>query len=372
MSNFSINTNVGASVALHSLASIQTGFSRVQNQVSTGQKVSRAQDNAGVFAVAQGVRANLAQYDAVGTALNDGQSLVTATIAGVTAISNLVTGLSQTLTQLADGSINDAQRRTYTSTLKAQIDEVKTFIDGATYNGINLITANNPTSTKSLGAEAFTAYNSAANVSVLSGLNNSSLTIHAQNLFGGTAGTDGWLGLARLSYIANQVTYVVPFVVTNTYPMNGIDTDATSFLESINGQFSSRQSVSQLEAILALQSGTLMSFSFTSQPGFPGYVTAVSGTTSVFTGAIASFSAQVNVALGSLGADNTNIQSQITFVQSLSDAASTGLGNLVDADMAQASAQLTALQTQQQLATQALGIANAQPSNILALFGKAA
>ena len=46
----------------------------------------------------------------------------------------------------------------------------------------------------------------------------------------------------------------------------------------------------------------------------------------------------------------------------------TVLGNLVDANLANASAQLTALQTQQQLATQALSIANSQPSNILSLF----
>jgi flagellin len=46
----------------------------------------------------------------------------------------------------------------------------------------------------------------------------------------------------------------------------------------------------------------------------------------------------------------------------------TGTGNLVDADMAAASATQQADQTRQQLATQALSIANAAPSNLLALF----
>ena len=45
-----------------------------------------------------------------------------------------------------------------------------------------------------------------------------------------------------------------------------------------------------------------------------------------------------------------------------------GVGNLVDADMAKESANLTALQAQQQLGIQALSIANAAPQNILALF----
>ena len=44
------------------------------------------------------------------------------------------------------------------------------------------------------------------------------------------------------------------------------------------------------------------------------------------------------------------------------------VGALVDTDMEEASARLQALQVQQQLATQALSIANQQPQNILALF----
>lgn len=46
----------------------------------------------------------------------------------------------------------------------------------------------------------------------------------------------------------------------------------------------------------------------------------------------------------------------------------TGIGNLVDADMAKESARLNALQTKQQLGVQALAIANQAPSIILKLF----
>ena len=44
------------------------------------------------------------------------------------------------------------------------------------------------------------------------------------------------------------------------------------------------------------------------------------------------------------------------------------LGNLVDADLAEESAKLQALQIKQQLGVQALAIANAGPQSILALF----
>jgi flagellin len=55
-------------------------------------------------------------------------------------------------------------------------------------------------------------------------------------------------------------------------------------------------------------------------------------------------------------------------VQNLSDSLTTGIGNLVDANMASESAQLTALQTKQQLGVQALSIANQAPSIALSLF----
>ena len=63
--------------------------------------------------------------------------------------------------------------------------------------------------------------------------------------------------------------------------------------------------------------------------------------------------------------DNVNASS---FVTKLSDALTTGIGNLVDADMAKESAKLQALQVKQQLGIQALGIANQSPQSVLSFF----
>ena len=62
------------------------------------------------------------------------------------------------------------------------------------------------------------------------------------------------------------------------------------------------------------------------------------------------------------------IDIQKDFVSELSDSLKAGIGTLVDADMEEASARLQALQVQQQLATQALSIANQAPQSILSLF----
>jgi len=76
----------------------------------------------------------------------------------------------------------------------------------------------------------------------------------------------------------------------------------------------------------------------------------------------------VNQALGKLGSQAKQIDSHKDFVSKLTDTLQTGVGNLVDADLAKESAHLQALQVQQQLGTQALSIANQAPQMILQLF----
>src|SRR5258708_4606157 len=76
----------------------------------------------------------------------------------------------------------------------------------------------------------------------------------------------------------------------------------------------------------------------------------------------------VGAALGALGSSQTSINFLSTFTQTVSNAVTQGLGALVDANLAQESARLQALQVQQQLAVQSLGIANQRPQILLSLF----
>ncbi len=72
--------------------------------------------------------------------------------------------------------------------------------------------------------------------------------------------------------------------------------------------------------------------------------------------------------LSDLGSAARNIDNQITFTSKLSDTIESGIGNLVDADLAKESAKLQALQVKQQLGVQALSIANQAPQTITSLF----
>ena len=76
----------------------------------------------------------------------------------------------------------------------------------------------------------------------------------------------------------------------------------------------------------------------------------------------------VSNGLASLGSSARRIEIQTDFTTQLIDILKVGVGNLVDANLAEESANLTSLQIKQQLGVQALAIANAGPQSVLALF----
>jgi flagellin len=97
-------------------------------------------------------------------------------------------------------------------------------------------------------------------------------------------------------------------------------------------------------------------------------VADASAAQNVLSNEYANLESVVNTALGSLGAEVRALELQTSFLEQISDATEEGLGNIVDADLARESARLTALQVQQQLSIQTLGIANQRPQSLLGLF----
>ena len=104
--------------------------------------------------------------------------------------------------------------------------------------------------------------------------------------------------------------------------------------------------------------------------------TKIAATLSTLTGTVGSADVQeiedaiqdVSSALSKLGTGAKALETHMTNVMKLQDTLDTGIGNLVDADLAKESARLQALQTKQQLGVQALSIANQSSSILLGLF----
>ncbi|AYC99662.1 flagellin [Neorhizobium sp. NCHU2750] len=109
--------------------------------------------------------------------------------------------------------------------------------------------------------------------------------------------------------------------------------------------------------------------------GILGAVMTIALTSTMTQGQIDAYMDTVETALSNLtdsgaalGALTTRIDMQSDYASTLSDAIETGVSGLVDADMEEESAKLSALQTQQSLAVQSLSIANSSSQNILRLF----
>jgi len=103
--------------------------------------------------------------------------------------------------------------------------------------------------------------------------------------------------------------------------------------------------------------------------GTDGAATNSENAQSVIIAQYAALETEVNTSLGALGAEIRALKFQTDFLTTVNDSTEIGLGNIVDADLARESAELTALQVRQQLGVQVLGIANQQPQILLNLLG---
>ena len=89
---------------------------------------------------------------------------------------------------------------------------------------------------------------------------------------------------------------------------------------------------------------------------------------SILSGQFATYETAVATALGKLAGKSRQLEGQQDFLTTLKATRNEIIGGYVDTDLATESARLTALQVQQQLAVQAIGIANQRPQSLLGLF----
>ena len=271
----SVHTNDAALTALQNLTSTSNQLHEVQNRISTGLAINGARDNAAVWAIAQGQRADIGSLGAVKSSLDRATSIADVGSAAGATISDLLVQMKANVVAALDPSLDTASRNSLDSAYKSELRQITSIVQNATFDGANLLNGS----------------------------------------------------VAQIKFIANA--------------------DATGFITL------SSQNLSLGGAIVTVPASSSISS-----------VAAASI-------ALAQLSASIintNAALGNLGSQSKEISNHNLFVQKLADQLTTGIGNLVDADLARESARLQSLQVQQQLGTQALSIANQAPQVILQLF----
>jgi flagellin len=161
---------------------------------------------------------------------------------------------------------------------------------------------------------------------------------------------------ANFTALRDQVATIVKNAVFNGFNLVDGSTTQITALASADGSrriTTSAQNLKLSGAIVTLKSTATIS-------------TQAKASTLVAT--IQASLTNVNSALAKLSSGAAKFSIQATFSQKLSDTLTAGIGNLVDANLAQESANLQSLQVKQQLGVQALSIANQQPQTILSLF----
>lgn len=270
----SINTNVGAMVALQNLQATNRSLEKVQDQVSSGFKVGSAADNAASWAVAETMRADISSLKAVG----DGLSMAKATVAvGRQAAESVVEVLGQIKDKLAQARNTNVDRGKITDEITQLTNQFTSIVSAAQFNGENVL-------------------NGTGTMEILSSLDRDAT---------GTV-TPATIDVTRQD-------------ISTTIDLSAVDLSDEAAIDT---------SIDTVE----------------------GYIDSAVD------------------AAAALGSAEARVGLQEEFIGKLTDAMDAGVSALVDVDMTEASAQLKALQTQQQLGIQAMAIANQAPQNLLQLF----
>ena len=159
----SVHTNSSAIIALQGLNRTNDELSITQKRVSTGFRVSDAYDDAGSFAIAQGLRSDMKGYDAIKEQLSKARGTLTVASDVTRRISDTMGDVRAVLTRLADDNVTGSQRSQYEVEYTSLRGEISRFIDNATFNGSNLL-------------------DNTTDLNVIANLDGTTISINAQNL----------------------------------------------------------------------------------------------------------------------------------------------------------------------------------------------
>ena len=137
----SVNTNVGAMIALQNLALTNKQLINTQLRVTTGLRVNGPKDDAATFAIAQNMRGDIAGYGSVGVSLAMGEATVNVAIDAATSIADLLTQMKGKAVQASQEGMDQNSYNALHLEFTALREQLTTIVNTAAFNGKNLITS---------------------------------------------------------------------------------------------------------------------------------------------------------------------------------------------------------------------------------------
>ena len=398
----SLLTNASAMTALQTLTQINKDLSTTQGRIATGQKVSKASDNAAYWSIATTMRSDNETLGAVQEALGLGASKVDTAYSGMDAAINVVKEIKNKLATAQEPSADRAKIQGDIAQLQ---DQLRGIAESASFSGENWLQADITTATTSITKSVVSSFvrDASGNVSIKTVDYNLTANTVLYDTSGGGTGTNG---------ILDKQTSITGKTVTLNINIGGVSTAKTVDAFTTDDVIAAGAGASVFSGNYANDGGTTnfvkiaddtwvhavdqstvtdQEVAYDDTAGTSGAMWAVdvtpaagATTSSVDTLTISksTTSAQLDgmlqmvdsaltsmtSAAATLGSVSSRIDLQNDFISKLSDSLDRGVGRLVDADMEEESARLSALQVQQQLGIQSLSIANSNSQNILSLF----
>lgn len=135
----SVNTNVGAMIALQNLNATNAQLATTQNRINTGKSVANAKDNGAIWAIAQGQRAEIGALNAVKQSLDRGVAAVDVALAAGETVSDLLLQMKEKALAATDASLKTAARAALNEDFVALRDQIASVTANAEFNGVNLL-----------------------------------------------------------------------------------------------------------------------------------------------------------------------------------------------------------------------------------------
>jgi flagellin len=310
----SILTNVSAMTALQSLNKTNMSMETTQRRISTGYRVGTAEDNAAYWSIATTMRSDNSALSTVKDALGLGAATIDVAYTAMNSAIDVTKAIKDKLVAARQPGVDRTKIQAEVTELQNQL---KSIADSAVFSGENWLSTDssaasyNPTKTI---VSSFSRTNGAITIGTIS-VNVTKLTFY-----------DAGAGAAQVGIVDGLRDATGAISTTGTFSVATLNIAALT---------NSVADITTLESYIV------------------GSDKAISDMTS---------------SASTLGATKQRVTLQKNFVGALMDAVDRGISTLVDADMTEESTRLQALQVQQQLGTQSLGIANQNSQNILALF----
>jgi flagellin len=319
----SIMTNNAALAALQTMRSINMDLEETQSRISSGYKVETAKDNSAYWSIATTMRSDNKALGTVQDALGLGAAKVDTAYTGMNSSMEVVSEIKAKLVAAREPGVDKTKINSELTELKSQLVSIA---ESASFSGENWLQS--------------TEVGGASNKEIVGSFNRAS---------------DGTVSLTKL-------TVDVPSTIL-------IDTDNAT--RGILTAGYSGTAPSATPTGVTANDWTLIDVSSTTAAA--ATVISLSATTSnadidEMISVVDHIYSKMTDAASNLGAVNSRIEMQESFVGKLMDSIDKGVGRLVDADMNEESTRLKALQTQQQLGVQALSIANSSSDSIMSLF----